>query len=92
MKEEIKLMTNRQLSQLCAKGLCEWANVGESLVRHFYDYLLSTSDEPVSKDVVIRPYEKLAFTNADENGWYQATEDAYTAIIVSDRTRHTFGF
>ena len=92
MSEDVKLMTNRQLSQLCAKGLCEWANIGESLVRHFYDYLLSTSDEPVSKDVVIRPYEKLAFTNMDENEWYNPTEEAYALIIGSDRTRHVLGF
>ena len=92
MSENIKLMTNRQLAQLCAKGLCEWSNSGESLVRHFYDYLLPISNEPVSKDIVIRPFEKIAFTNVDENEWYQPTEEAYNIIIGMDKTRHVLGF
>ena len=92
MSEEVKLMTNRQLSQLCAKGLCEWGKNGEQLVRHSYDYQVEVSNEPVSKEIAIRPYEKMAFTNADKNEWYRPTEEAYAAIIGSDRTRHILGF
>ena len=86
------LMTNRQLSQLCAKGLCEWTRYGEHLVRHSYDYLVSDSDKLVSEQIIIRPYEKITFTDANENEWYKATEEAYNLIIGSDRTRHILGF
>lgn len=92
MSEDVKFMTNRQLSQLCAKGLCEWGTANEELVRHSYDYSVSDSDKPVPETTLIRPYEKVSFTNANENEWYRATEDAYTAIIGSDRTRHILGF
>ena len=92
MKEDVKLMTNRQLSQLCAKGLCEWGKIEEHLVRHSYDYQVEASDEPVSEEIVIRPYEKIFLTNANEKEWYRATEEAYVALIGSDRTRHILGF
>lgn len=92
MSEEAKMMTNRQLSQLCAKGLCEWGRNGEQLIRHSYDYQVEVSDEPVSEEIAIRPYEKIFLTNANENEWYSPTEEAYVAMIGSDRTRHILGF
>ena len=92
MSEEGKLMTNRQLSQLCAKGLCEWAVINEQLVRHSYDYTLECQDAPVPETTVIRPFEKVFLTNADGNSWYKPTEDAFTALIGGDRARHILGF
>ena len=92
MSEDVKLMTNRQLSQLCAKGFCEWGKNGEQLVRHSYDYQVEASNEPVSEEIAIRPYEKIFLTNANENEWYRATEEAFNALIGSDRTRHILGF
>ena len=92
MSEEVRLMTNRQLSQLCAKGLCEWCYKEEQKVCSNYEYFCSESDISVSDQVVIRPFEKVAFTDADENTWYTPTKEAFTALIGCDRTRHILGF
>ena len=92
MSEEVELMTNRQLSQLCAKGLCEWCYKKEQKVRSNYEYLCSESDISVSDQIVIRPFEKVVFTNADENTWYTPTKEAFTALIGGDRARHILGF
>lgn len=92
MSEEVKLMTNRQLSQLCAKGLCEWCYKAEQKVRSNYEYLCSESDISVSDQIIIRPFEKVIFTDADEKSWYAPTKEAFTALIGGDRTRHIFGF
>lgn len=92
MSEEGKLMTNRQLSQLCAKGLCEWCYKTEQKVCSNYEYLCSESDFSVSDQIVIRPFEKVAFTDADENTWYTPTKEAFNALIGGDRARHIFGF
>ena len=92
MSEEVKLMTNRQLSQLCAKGLCEWCYKEEQKVRSNYEYLCSESDIPVSDQIVIRPFEKVTFTNANENTWYTPTKESFTALLGSDRTRRILGF
>ena len=90
MNEE--LMTNRQLSQLCAKGLCEWSYKKGQKVHTDFEYLVSKSDIPVSNQIAIRPFEKMPFTDADENKWYEPTKEAYTLLIGSDRTRHIHGF
>jgi len=90
MNEE--LMTNRQLSQLCAKGLCEWCYKEEQKVHTDFEYLVSESDIPVSNQIAIRPFEKMPFTDADENKWYEPTKEAYTVLLSSDRTRHILGF
>lgn len=87
-----KLMTNRQLSQLCAKGLCEWCYKAEQKIRSNYEYLYSESDISVSDQIIIRPFEKVIFTDADENTWYTPTEEAFNALIGGDRTRHILGF
>lgn len=92
MSEEVKLMTNRQLSQLCAKGLCEWSSKVSDKVRTYWDYLRKESDEQVPDYVLIRPFEKVVFTNADKNTWYTPTENAFNVLINGDRTRHVFGF
>lgn len=92
MKEEVELMTNRQLSQLCAKGLCEWCYKAEQKVRSNYEYLCSVSDISVSDQIIIRPFEKVIFTDADENTWYTPTEEAFTALLGADKTRHVLGF
>lgn len=92
MSEEVKLMTNRQLSQLCAKGLCEWCYKAEQKVRSNYDYLCSESDISVSDQIIIRPFEKVIFSNADENTWYTPTKEAFDALVGGDRTRHILGF
>ena len=54
----MELMTNRQLSQLCAKGLCEWCYKEEQKVRSNYEYLCSESDVSISNQIIIRPFEK----------------------------------
>ena len=92
MSEKIQLMTFRQLSQLCAKGLCEWCYKEEQKVRSSIEYLCSESDLPVSNQIVIRPFEKINFTNADENEWYAPTKEAYNLILGSDRARRVLGF
>ena len=92
MSEEVRLMTNRQLSQLCAKGLCEWCYKAEQKVHSNYDYLCSESDISVSDQIIIRPFEKVIFSNADENTWYTPTKEAFDALIGGDRTRHILGF
>lgn len=92
MSEEVKLMTNRQLSQLCAKGLCEWCYKEGQKVRSNYEYLCSESDIPVSDQIVIRPFEKVAFTNADENSWYTPTKETFMSLIGGERIRRTLGF
>lgn len=92
MSEEVKLMTNRQLSQLCAKGLCEWCYKAEQKVHSNYDYLCSESDISVSDQIIIRPFEKVIFSNADENTWYTPTKEAFDALIGGDRTKHILGF
>ena len=89
---EKELMTNRQLSQLCAKGLCEWCYKEEQKVRTNVEYLVNESDLPVSDQIVIRPFEKVAFTDADVNTWYTPTKETFTALISGDRTRHILGF
>ncbi len=88
----MELMTNRQLSQLCAKGICEWCYKEEQKVHSDFEYLISASDLPVSDQIIIRPFEKVFLTNADENSWYKPTEDAFNALIGGDRTRHILGF
>ena len=92
MKEETELMTNRQLSQLCAKGLCEWSSKVSDKVYSYWDYSCKDSDEQVPDYILIRPFEKVAFTNADENSWYSPTKEAFTGLLGADRTRHIFGF
>ena len=87
-----KLMTNRQLSQLCAKGLCEWCYKEEQKVSTDFEYLVSEPDMPVSNQIAIRPFEKMPLTNTDENEWFEPTKEAYTLLIGSDRTRHILGF
>jgi hypothetical protein len=94
-EENNELMTNRQLSQLCAKGLCEWCSKEYTrlqIVHNDYKYLLEDSDAPVSDKIIIRPFEKVAFTDADENTWYTPTKQAFTALIGGDKARHIFGF
>ena len=90
MNEE--LMTNRQLSQLCAKGLCEWSLRNGDTVHTDFEYSRTVSDKQVPEQIIIRPFEKALFTNADENEWYTPTKEAYTLLIGSDRTRHILGF
>ena len=85
-------MTNRQLSQLCAKGLCEWSSKVSDEVRTYWDYSCKRSDEQIPDYILIRPFEKVAFTDADENAWYTPTKEAFTALICGDRTRHILGF
>lgn len=92
MSEKVELMTNRQLARLCAKGLCEWSSRVSDKVYSYWDYLDKDSDEQVPDYVVIRPFEKVAFTNADENTWYAPTKESFTALINSNRTRHILGF
>lgn len=92
MSEEVKLMTNRQLSQLCAKGLCEWSSKVCDKVYSYWSYSCKESDEQVPDQVIIRPFEKVIFTDADENTWYTPTEGAFNALIGGDRTRHILGF
>lgn len=92
MNEEKELMTNRQLSQLCAKGLCEWRYKEEQKVRNCFEYLCSESDSPVSESIIIRFYEKPPFTDANENEWYLPTKKSYTILLHSDRIRHILGF
>jgi len=92
MSEKVELMTNRQLARLCAKGLCEWGKNGEHLVRHSYDYQIEVSDEPVSEDIAIRPYEKIFLTDANEKEWYRPTEEAYIALLGSEKAGRMFGF
>lgn len=92
MNEEVKLMTNRQLSQLCAKGLCEWSSKVCDKVYSYWSYSCKESDEQVPDWILIRPFEKIIFTDADENTWYTPTEEAFTALIGGDRTRRVFGF
>jgi len=86
------LMTNRQLAQLTAKGLCEWCYKEEQKVRTNFEYLVNESDLPVSDQIVIRPFEKVAFTNADENSWYAPTKDSFMTLIGGERIRRTLGF
>ena len=88
----MELMTNRQLSQLCAKGICEWCYKEEQKVHSNFDYLVNESDLPVSDQIVIRPFEKVAFTNADENSWYTPTKDTFITLIGGERIRRTLGF
>ena len=88
----MELMTNRQLSQLCAKGICEWCYKEEQKVHSNFEYLANESDLPVSDQIVIRPFEKVAFTDADENTWYTPTEEAFNALIGGDRIRNILGF
>ena len=88
----MELMTNRQLSQLCAKGICEWCYKEEQKVHSDFEYLISESDLPVSDQIVIRPFEKVAFTDADEKSWYTPTKETFMSLINSDRTRHILGF
>ena len=85
-------MTNRQLSQLCAKGLCEWSLRNSEYVHTDFEYSRYESDKQVYEQIIIRPFEKVAFTNADENSWYKPTEYAFNALIGGDRTRHILGF
>ncbi len=88
----MELMTYRQLSQLCAKGICEWCYKEEQKVRTNIEYLAVESDLPVSDQIVIRPFEKVAFTDADENSWYTPTKDSFTTLIGGERMRRTLGF
>ena len=90
MSEEVKLMTNRQLSQLCAKGLCEWSSKVCDKVYSYWSYSCKESNEQVPDWVLIRPFEKVAFTNADENTWYTPTEEAFNGLICGDRIRQIF--
>ena len=90
MSEE--LMTNRQLSQLCAKGLCEWSSKVSDKVYTYWDYSYNESEKQIPDYILIRPFEKVAFTNADENTWYTPTEETFYSLIGGDRIRHTLGF
>lgn len=85
-------MTNRQLSQLCAKGLCEWSLKNGDTVHTDFEYSRDESDKQVSEQIAIRPFEKMPFTDADENKWYEPTKEAYSILLGSDRTRHILGF
>lgn len=87
-----KLMTNRQLSQLCAKGLCEWSLRNGEYVHTDFEYPRYKSDKQVDEQIIIRPFEKAAFTDADENTWYTPTEETFNALIGGDRMRHILGF
>ena len=92
MSEKVELMTNRQLSQLCAKGLCEWSSKVSDKVYSYWSYSCKESDEQVPDWIVIRPFEKVAFTNADKNAWYTPTEEAFTTLLGADRTRQILEF
>ena len=92
MSEKVKLMTNRQLSQLCAKGLCEWSSKVSDKVRTYWDYSCNESEKQIPDYILIRPFEKVAFTNADENTWYTPTEETFNSLIGGDRIRRTLGF
>jgi hypothetical protein len=61
-------------------------------VRTYWDYSCKESDKQVPDFILIRPFEKVAFTDADENTWYIPTKDAFTALLGADRTRHILGF
>lgn len=87
-----ELMTNRQLSQLCAKGLCEWSSKESDKVHTYWDYTCHESEKQIPDYVLIRPFEKVAFTNADKNTWYTPTEETFMTLINSDRTRHILSF
>ena len=87
-----ELMTNRQLSQLCAKGLCEWSSKVSDKVYSYWDYSCKDSDKQVPDYIVIRPFEKVAFTNADENSWYTPTKETFMSLIGGERIRRTLGF
>jgi len=88
----MKLMTNRQLAQLCAKGLCEWSSKVSDKVYSYWDYSCKDSDEQVPDYILIRPFEKVAFTNADVNTWYIPSEESFNSLINSYRTRYILGF
>lgn len=52
-----KLMTNRQLAELMAKGYGEWSFNGEELVFHTeVGYGIPVDDEELEEDVFIRPW------------------------------------
>ena len=95
-EENNELMTNRQLSQLCAKGLCEWCSkdkhIRSQIVHNDYKYLLSDSDNPVSEQIVIRPFEKDVLMNVDNSEWYIPTKIAFDAILGRDKASRIFGF
>lgn len=65
MSEEVELMTNRQLAQLCAKGLCEWSSKVSDKVRTCWEYSYKYSDDQVPDYILIRPFEKVIFTDVD---------------------------
>lgn len=55
--ETKKLMTNRQLAELMAKGYGEWSFNGEELVFHTeVGYGIPVDDEELEEDVFIRPW------------------------------------
>lgn len=87
-----ELMTNRQLSQICAKGLCEWCYKEEQKVHTNYDYLECLSNDPVSEQIVIRPFEKDVLMNIDDSEWYVPTKIAFDAILGRDKASRIFGF
>ena len=91
-EENNELMTNRQLVQLCAKGLCEWSSKVSDKVYSHWDYKCKDSDEQVPDWILIRPFEKVALANTDENSWYTPTKESFIALLGADRTRHILGF
>ena len=92
MSEKKEFMSHRQLSQLCAKGLCEWCYKEEEKVHNSFEYLCNESNTPVSDQIVIRPFEKPVFSNANENEWYLPTKESYMTLLNGDRTRRILGF
>ena len=92
MNEEVKLMTNRQLAQLCAKGLCEWSSKEGDKVYSYWSYSCKESDEQVPDWIVIRPFEKDVLMNVDNSEWYVPTKILFDAILGRDKASRIFGF
>lgn len=64
-----KLMSNRQLSEWLAKGNGEWKPVRSCMTNIAFTCVENCSNDPVSKDIVIRPW--------DSEKWIEPTIDIY---------------
>lgn len=86
------MMSNKQLSLLCSKGLCEWRDNNSNTVKHFYDYEIDTENDLVSENIMIRPLDKILGSKQDvTNTWFIPSISNYEIIYNNAGMRNFCG-
>lgn len=77
IKDELQLMTNRQLAEWCAKGNGAYSYEGSDFTHTNYAYRKANPDELVSDDIRIRTW--------DSEEWVLPTVDIYERDCREER-------